>query len=122
METPKKYKEYLNQGICDEQMLGDVIYSYNKRAKNHKDKSNQYRRYGYDKYDNEGKSREIMGTYYGKKDKRLKLFPDKIQCIHKHTIKIGGEYMIIRMNMKILLIMSIQTIIMIGKKIEKYGL
>ena len=87
METPKKYKEYLNQGICDEQMLGDVIYSYNKRAKNHRDKSNQYRRYGYDKYDNEGKSREIMGTYYEKKDKLLKLFPDKIQCIHKHTIK-----------------------------------
>ena len=87
METPKQYKKYLNEGICDEQMLGDVIYSYNKRAKNHRDKSNQYRRYGYDKYDNEGKSREIMGTYYGKKNKLLKLFPDKIQCIHKHTIK-----------------------------------
>ena len=58
METPPKYKQYLNQGICDEQMLSDVIYSYNKRAKNHRDKSNEYRKCRYDKYDNEGKSLE----------------------------------------------------------------
>ena len=87
METPPKYKQYLNQGICDEQMLSDVIYSYNKRAKNHRDKSNEYRKCRYDKYDNEGKSLEKMETYYGKKDKLLKLFPDKILCIHKHAIK-----------------------------------
>lgn len=48
METPPKYKQYLNQGICDEQMLSDVIYSYNKRAKNHRDKSNEYRKCRYD--------------------------------------------------------------------------
>lgn len=87
METPKQYRKYLNEGICDERMLGDVIYSYNKRAKNHRDKSHEYRKGRYDKYDYEGKSLEKMETYYGRKDKLLKLFPDKIQCIHRHTIK-----------------------------------
>lgn len=33
MKTPKEYVKYLTQGICNEQMLADVIYSYNKRAK-----------------------------------------------------------------------------------------
>lgn len=86
METPKKYKQYLNQGICDEQMLADVIYSYNKRAKNHRDNCNYYRRCRYDHYNNEERSREIMETYYGKKENLLKLFPNKILCIHKHKI------------------------------------
>lgn len=38
METPKEYKNLLSQGILDEQMIADVIYSYNKRAKNFRDK------------------------------------------------------------------------------------
>lgn len=87
METPKNYKQLLTDGICDEQMMADVIFSYNKRAKNHRDKSKEYRKRRYDKYDNEGKARAAMEAYYGKKDKLLKLFPEKAICIHKHTVK-----------------------------------
>lgn len=87
MKTPETYKNFLTQAICDEQMLADVIYSFNKRAKNHRDKSNYYRKISYDKYDNEGKAKAKMEEYYDKKDKLLKLFPNKAICIHKHTIK-----------------------------------
>lgn len=45
MKTPKEYVKYLTQGICNEQMLADVIYSYNKRAKNYRNKKRDYRNY-----------------------------------------------------------------------------
>lgn len=92
METPKEYKNLLSQGILDEQMIADVIYSYNKRAKKFRDKSKEYgKRYRgpwrYDKYGNEDRALEAMENYYGKKDALLQLFPNKAICIHRHTIK-----------------------------------
>ena len=35
MQTPKQYKENLKQGVINESMLSDVLYSYSKRAKNY---------------------------------------------------------------------------------------
>lgn len=93
MVTPKKYKQFLAQGICDEQMLADVIFSYNKRAKNHRDKSYQYRNFYrdyhiYDKYNNEERSKWIMDMYYAKKeDLLMKLCADRAICIHRHKVK-----------------------------------
>lgn len=92
MTTPKVYKNLLSQGILDEQMIADVIYSYNKRAKNFRDKAREYRRryndyWRYDKYDNEGRALEEMKKYYNKKDALLSLFDEKAICIHRHTIK-----------------------------------
>lgn len=93
MKTPKEYVKYLTQGICNEQMLADVIYSYNKRAKNYRDKKRDYRNYyktnhTYDKYDNEWRAQMMMDKYYAKKeDLLMKLCIDKVTCIHKHKIK-----------------------------------
>ena len=44
MRIPKAYTENLNKGIVTEQMLCDVLYSYNKRAKNWRDKKRQYKK------------------------------------------------------------------------------
>lgn len=88
MKTPKTYQQLLLQGVLDEQMMGDVIFSFNKRAKNFRDKSEEYRyRYRYDKYNNVGRAQAEMREYYRKKDALLRLFPDKVVCIHKHTIQ-----------------------------------
>lgn len=87
MVTPKEYQKYLTQGVCDEQMLAEVIYSYNKRAKNHRDTRNYYRRAKWDNYDNEGRAMAKMEEYYGKKHNLLyKLFTKKAVCIHAHTV------------------------------------
>lgn len=81
------YNEYLQKGIITKAMLGDCLYSVNKRAKNARDKLREYRnkmrrygRYAYDKYGNEDRCEERMENYYAQKDYMLKIIqPD---CIH----------------------------------------
>ena len=58
MKTPLEYTKNLKNHIITPQMLLDCLYSSNKRAKNWRDKEQEYRefyrssRYSYDKYDN----------------------------------------------------------------------
>lgn len=47
MKTPKVYSENLKQGIITPSMLEEVLYSYNKRAKNYRDRARDYRDKGW---------------------------------------------------------------------------
>ena len=71
MRTPNKYLEYYKNNIPDEQMLADVIFAFNKFAKNARDK------YKYDDKDLYYKKKQALLRYY---------FNDKIICIHKQNI------------------------------------
>ena len=82
MVTPKEYKENLKNGIITASMLEDVLYSYNKRAKNYRDLARKYREM-YDCYNNEGKYEEIKGILYGKKADILSCCKDYLCSIHK---------------------------------------
>lgn len=68
MRTPNRYIDCYQRNIPDEQMLADVIYAFNKRAKAARD-----RRYDLEK-----------NLMYAKKEALLKeYFYDKIVCIHR---------------------------------------
>lgn len=92
MKTPKKYNESIKRGMITKEILGDCIYSCNKRAKNARDKIRYYRRNPYragiryydviEKYENDKEK------YYGMKEKLLSILTPK--CIHKECI--NGEY------------------------------
>jgi hypothetical protein len=89
MRTPKEYKDNLNNGIVTVPMLEDVLFSYNKRAKNWRDKAREYRQksrdnyFGYDKYGNEENAKEKMMQLYEKKSDILSLCSDQLTAIHK---------------------------------------
>lgn len=93
MKTSKEYKENLANGIVTASMLEDVLYSYNKRAKNYRDKANIYRqrrrenRYWRDLYDNEGQCEEKKDILYGKKSDILLHCPEYLSAIHKVSRK-----------------------------------
>ena len=95
MQTPKQYKENLKQGVINESMLSDVLYSYSKRAKNYRDKRREDKgRSRYDRYKTADidKCSEKIDEYYGKKDAILKHYSKYAKCIHKvmkgHRIRI----------------------------------
>lgn len=75
MKTPKEYTAALNSGIITKQILGEVIYSYNKRAKNMRDNEHnarEYQRYHrYAIYDNAWNYQNKKMEYYEKKDTLL---------------------------------------------------
>lgn len=72
MRTPNKYLEFYRNNIPDKDMLADVIYAFNKRAKNARDK--------YKITEKE--------LFYKKKEALLKLyFHDNIKCIHRQCIR-----------------------------------
>lgn len=79
MRTSKEYMKNLNNKIITKEMLGDCLYSVNKRAKNARDKEREYR-YDY-KYYNDVKYRAQKESYYNMKDKLLKLVTPT--CIHE---------------------------------------
>lgn len=87
MITPKEYKSTVAKSEVTPQILGDVIYSYNKRAKNMRDKAREYRLfynshyYYQDNYGNEERCNDKKEMYYNKKDKLLKF--SKPIAIHK---------------------------------------
>ena len=89
MRTPKEYKENLANGIVTVPMIEDVLFSYNKRAKNWRDKAREYRQksrynyYLYDKYGNEEKAEEKMMQLYEKKSDILALCSNQLTAIHK---------------------------------------
>lgn len=89
MRTPKEYKDNLANGIVTDPMLEDVLFSYNKRAKNWRNKAREYRQKSrdsyrwYDKYGNEEKAEEKMAQLYEKKSDILALCSNKLTAIHK---------------------------------------
>lgn len=77
MEITKEYSKNLKNKIITSNMLYDSIFSLNKRAKNCRDKKNQYRwtKYYYGYF-------EKMNEYYNQKDFLIKRFL-KPKLIHK---------------------------------------
>ena len=89
MRTPKKYIENLEHGIVTEQMLCDVLYSYNKRAKNWRDKKRQYKHsYSINSYSWFNNALENEQKYYGYKTDILNLLEP--ECIHEELLE--NEY------------------------------
>lgn len=89
MRTSKIYIENLKNGVVTTSMFEDVLYSYNKRAKNYRDQERKYRqirrenRFWYDKYDYEAKAEEKKDRLYNKKSDILSFCSDYLICIHK---------------------------------------
>lgn len=86
MRTPKEYTNNLKKGIITMDMLGDCLFSVNKRAKNCRDKERDYRDYyqshrNYcDYYGNVDKYQMMKEYYYIQKDKLLAVVEPT--CIH----------------------------------------
>lgn len=81
MRTPKKFTDNLNKKIITDAMIGECLFSVNKRAKNYRDKERQYSSRRFDRYNNEETNREKKEYYYQLKEKMLSLLlPD---CIHE---------------------------------------
>lgn len=98
MRTPNEWAKNLKKGIVTDEMLGAAIFSVNKRAKNWRDKQNEYRNvrwesraYGIwyrDYYDNESNARAKKEKYYKMKETLLKYVEPK--CLH---IDNNGTYL-----------------------------
>ena len=71
MKTPIKYNALIKNGKITTQILGEVLYSINKRAKNWRDKKREYKSLIYDKYNNYDKALEQEQYYYGMKENIL---------------------------------------------------
>jgi len=88
MKTPKQFTENLKKGIITTEMLEQVLFSINKRAKNWRDKKREYKafyrehRYYTDDYDNIKKCEEKEKEYYAQKEFLLKTLLTPV-CIHK---------------------------------------
>ena len=93
MRTPKEYSDNLENGIVTEQMLCDVLYSYNKRAKNWRDKKRQYKHsYAANSYMWFKDARENEEKYYGYKTEILNLLEP--ECIHEEILENDYESII----------------------------
>lgn len=93
MRTPKKYIENLERGIVTEEMLCDVLYSYNKRAKNWRDKKRQYKRsYAIHSFEWFNNARENEQKYYSYKSDILNLLQP--ECIHEEILENDYETII----------------------------
>lgn len=79
MKTPKKYSDLVNKNKITEEILGEVIYSINKRAKNWRDQKRRYKNYLFDQYDSYDNAAYNEKKYYKMKSDMLeKLKPIKI--------------------------------------------
>lgn len=83
MRTPIKWIKNLNENKLTSEMLYYCIYSLNKRAKNCRDKKNEYRGYVRNSYFEKYQSK--MEDYYKKKDYLIKKLLTPI-CIHKQLV------------------------------------
>jgi len=93
MRTPKSYVDNIENGIVTEQMLCDVLYSYNKRAKNWRDKKRQYKHsYSANSYAWFNNALENEQKYYGYKSELLELL--KPECIHEEILENDYETLI----------------------------
>ncbi|MDU1350575.1 hypothetical protein [uncultured Clostridium sp.] len=87
MRTPKRFIENIKNRIVTEEMLGMVLYSINKRAKNCRDKKKEYyqkgKMSGYDLYfKSVDDYKEKEQEYYRQKDFLLRRLL-KPKCIHE---------------------------------------
>ena len=83
MKTPTAYNKMINENKITAEILGIVLYSINKRAKNWRDKKREYKKLRYDKYNNYEKALENEQLYYNMKIDIL----DRLQpiAIHKEV-------------------------------------
>lgn len=90
MKTPKSYIINLSQGIVTERMLCDVLFSYNKRAKNWRDKKRQYK-HSYSANSLMWFNDALLNEqkYYGYKSELLHLL--KPECIHEEVYESDYE-------------------------------
>lgn len=82
MKTPTQYVKMLNNNVITNDIVGQVLYSYNKRAKNYRDKKRQYKNTK-DHYGNYEKNEYKEKEFYKKKEDILKLY-NPIE-IHKNV-------------------------------------
>ena len=81
------YQDNLKKKIITEEMLADCLYSVNKRAKNYRDKANEYKGY-YGKYHQAVDSQyDKMKQYYKYKEDLLTY----VKAIRIHKQFIGNE-------------------------------
>lgn len=80
MRTPKEYSENMKNGIITMEMLGDCLFSVNKRAKNCRDQERKYRNRRYDRYDTCDTYRRKKEEYYEQKEMMLSIC--KPTCVH----------------------------------------
>ena len=86
MKTPKEYTNLIKKNQITKDIIGQVLYSINKRAKNWRDTKREYKSYRYDRYGNVEKAEEQEQKYYKMKSDILNLF-DPI-LIHKELKEI----------------------------------
>ena len=83
MKTPITYSKMIKENKITADILGAVLYSINKRAKNWRDKKREYKTLRYDRYNNYEKALENEQHYYNMKETILnKLQPT---AIHKEV-------------------------------------
>jgi len=101
MKQTNDVKKNLKNGVVTQEMFGSAIFSYNKRAKNMRDKEREWRdyyrgqRYLYDKYDNEGQCRAKKEEYYSRKADCLKFVkPTALHIVERErTCREWDEYL-----------------------------
>lgn len=81
MKLSKEYQKNLKNGVVTKEMLSEAIYTYNKRAKNMRDKAREYRRTRfYTNYDYYGQYLDKKEDYYKRKEELLDYLEP--QCVH----------------------------------------
>lgn len=95
MVTPRRFKENIQNGRITEEMLALALYSINKRAKNARDKRNQYKaELGFSRsqyiWNNIREYEGKMQYYYELKDDMLSIVEPT--CIHESEGRHGKEY------------------------------
>ena len=92
MRTPATYSRMVNKGFITKDVLGEVLYSINKRAKNYRDEKRKYMNFKNDRYNNFEKAEEQEELFYSMKDNILKnMLPIEIHKdtkIKKYTTKV----------------------------------
>ena len=83
MRTPKKYSDLIKKKEITNKIIAECIYSVNKRAKNYRDKMEDYKQAGFYKYkeNNIENAKEQKEKYYSMKEDLLLNFSPKL--IHK---------------------------------------
>lgn len=85
MKTPKEYQDNLKNRIITEEIFTDCLYSVNKRAKNYRDKAQEYKwRYNRRYHVAVDSQYDKMNEFYALKDRLLKYLKPK--CIHKQFV------------------------------------
>ncbi|KXU12504.1 hypothetical protein SINDD18_01552 [Streptococcus infantis] len=83
MRTPKKYSDLIKNKEITNKIIAECIYSVNKRAKNYRDKIEDYKQTGFYRYkeNNIENAKEQKEKYYNMKEDLLLNFSPKL--IHK---------------------------------------